>query len=262
MVNPSKGQAKKISAFRILAPFLGGLAILAFLGFEAWYRMKHTQSGMMGFIAEGLTRKPVVDFGVAYGLKLLLPFYMVAGLLLWLVTLAWGSLWRREWRHHWTFREAFGFSLAALGWSHLVLWWQVPSTLWVLPGLRALPFYLIFPLLTTLVLCYPIVWMRRQISGGGLRFISILGGWLLIWSIPPIAPQVLPRMLVVAKGGDDACQMLILGIDGLRSDTFLENTQGWQGLRYKTNCTFAVRSFQAAAMSCPEGRTCTPESMN
>ncbi len=237
MNDPNLDQAKTFSAFRILAPFLGGLAILAFLGFEAWYRLKHTQSGLMGFIAEGLTRKPVVDFGVSFALKLLLPFYLVSGLLLWVASLAWGSLWHRNWRHNWCFSEAFWFSLTALGWAHLVLWWQVPSTLWVLPGLRALPFWLLFPLLAGLVVYYPLRWLHRSYSGRGFSKWAVLAGWLLIWSLPSIAPQMLPRMLAVARGGEDSCQLLILGIDGLRSDIFLENTQAWQGLRYKNAYT-------------------------
>lgn len=234
------GKAGIINASRILAPFFGGLLFFVFLLFEAWYRFSHAQSGISGFISESFSRKPIMEFGRAYGLKIFLPFYLVSSLFLWLLSLGWGAIWRREWRHDWTFGEALGFSLAALGWAHLVLWWQVPSTLWVMPGFRALPFVILFPLMALIVLIYPVLWLNRRMgqgAAGAARRLAALGGWLLLWSLPVFAPQVLPRMLAVSRGGKDACKMLILGIDGLRSDTFLANTDEWQGVRYKNAYT-------------------------
>ena len=38
-------------------------------------------------------------------------------------------------------------------------------------------------------------------------------------------------------GGEQPCKVLILGIDGLRSDTFLAKADGYQGLRYQNAYT-------------------------
>ena len=47
-----------------------------------------------------------------------------------------------------------------------------------------------------------------------------------------LVPQWLPRLKEESRGGSQPCKILILGIDGLRSDTFLANADDYPGVRY------------------------------
>ncbi|WP_005031188.1 hypothetical protein [Holophaga foetida] len=128
---------------RWLAPLLGGFVFLLILMICLLVRTRTLEAGIAAWIAESMMVKPVKVFGAKFILTLLLPFYLVAGLLLWGLALGWITLFRRTFSKNWLFLEGLFFSLSAMLWVHLLLWWQVPSTLWLIPGLRALPFFIV-----------------------------------------------------------------------------------------------------------------------
>jgi len=217
----------RLLAFLCVGPlFVLGLGVLSYLHF------RFAKSGISGFLSDAFALKPVRTFGIQYGLKILLPLYLGAGMLAWITAFLPGSLLHRPWFRDWRGREALGFGFSALLWAHLVLWWQVPTTLWVLPGLRAVPFVLLFPLIALAALAYPLVWLRRLAAGRMAACAATLACWIVLWSSLALAPQWLPRLKPEARGGTQPCKVLILGIDGLRSDTFLASSEGYRGLRY------------------------------
>jgi hypothetical protein len=214
-----------------------GPLFLAFLLLEAWLRFKGMQGGISGFIAQSFTLGPIRKFGVGYFLRIILPAYAVGGIFTWLLALFPGVLARPTWLKDWRGREALGFGLSGLLWVHVLLWWQVPSALWVLPGLRALPFWALFPLLGLLSMAYPMVWLHHTQRAPFLRAASTLAAMLLAWSLLILAPAWIPRFRPAARPGNQECKVLMLGIDGLRSDTFLENAGDLKGLRYRNTYT-------------------------
>ncbi len=222
---------------RILVPALLGPLFLFILMMEAYFRFKLAKAGMAGWISEAFGYRPIRAFGIQYALRILIPLYFGAGIYAWAASLIPGLLARREWLKEWKARESLAFGLSALLWTHIVLWWQVPTALWVMPGIRVMPFWLIFPLLGSLALAYPLWWLSQKSQVGLMRRGATLACWLLLWSGLAWAPQVLPRPRPEARGGDQPCKVLLMGIDGLRSDTFLERSAGFKGVRYENAYT-------------------------
>lgn len=212
------------------APLAAGLLFLLWLVFELGLRLLLSEGGYISMIASAFETNAVRDFVVGFSLRVMVPFYLVMGLGLWGMTLAWGNLWQRGWSGAWRLREALLFTAGALLWAHLVLWWEVPSTLWVLPGLNALPFWLLLPLLALASMAYPLAWLWRQGRRRGLVFVLL--GWLGLWTIPAWLPGWLPRILTPAAGGEDRAEVLMVGLDALRADVGLENTTGFAGTAY------------------------------
>ena len=229
--------AVKVRPTRIIASIAIGPLFLAGLGLLTYLHFRFAKAGISGFLSDAFTLKPTRTFGLQYGLKLLLPLYLGAGALAWATAYLPGALLHRPWSRQWRGREALAFGFSALLWAHLVLWWQVPSTLWVLPGLRSIPFVALFPLLAALALAYPVVWLWRMPSGRVLPRLATLGCWIVLWSSLALAPQWLPRLKPVARGGTQPCKVLILGVDALRGDTFQEVSPGFEGLRYRNTYT-------------------------
>ncbi|BDU78693.1 hypothetical protein [Mesoterricola sediminis] len=222
---------------RLIAVLLIGPAFLVALVLMALLRFHLADAGINGFLAMSFTLKPIKAFGVQYGLRILLPVYVMAGLFSWILAYLPGLLTRPAWSRDWKGRQAFAMGASALLWAHLVLWWKVPTALWVLPGFRALPFWLLFPVLVALALAYPIGWLLRQAPATPGRRGLTLAGWLVLWTALPLLPGWLPRPAPAARPGDRKCQVLMVGLDGLRSDTFLESAGGLQGLRYRNAYT-------------------------
>jgi hypothetical protein len=194
-------------------------------------RFKTAEAGLAVLVGSGFMTGPVKAFALRFALTLMLPFYMLAGLFMWSLALALASAFVKGYSDVWKAREGFQLTLAALGWVHLYLWWEVPSTLWLIPGLRRLSFWLLLPLLLVVVLGYPVRWLRAKGLGWG-RGAALAAGWLLVWSLLPWAPQRLPRLLSPARGGSDPAKVLIIGLDGLREDVGQAATQGWVGTSY------------------------------
>jgi hypothetical protein len=226
---PAKHQVRPA---RLLAFLLAGPLFLLFLVFLAWLHLKVDRSGFVAFISDAFSLKPIRQFGSLYALTIVLPIYLGAGVLAWLCSMLPAALARPGLLRDWRAGESLGLSLSALLWAHMVLWWQVPTALWVLPGLRALPFYLGFPLLALVSLAYPAWWLGRARSRGPAARGVVLALWLALWTGMALGPQWLPRPKPVSRGGDQPCRVLMLGIDGLRSDTFLEHADGFTGVRF------------------------------
>lgn len=218
--------------FRILAPLLAGMVFLVLLAALSGLRLKLDGVGLLSFITDAMFAPPVQRMMRQFVLTLLLPSYVLASLVYWVLTWGWGVLWIPGWRRQWTAKEAFLLTISAMLFGHLVLWWRVPSTLWVFPGLRSIPFFLLFPLILALCLVYPTLMILRRGAEGVTRRGLLIGGWLTLWVIPVLLPLYLPRFHVQARGGVDACQVLFLGVDGLRADTMLPRTEGFTGQRY------------------------------
>lgn len=222
--------------FRWAAPLGSGLALALLLGVFLFVFFRRAEAGLSVLFEKGFTSRWVTMFGVRFVLTLVLPFYLVTALFQWGLTLVLGSAFRRGFSEDWRALEGFGLTLSALVWAHLVLWWQVPTTLWRLPGLRVLPFWLLFPLLVALTLAYPVRWLRRARLGWiGGPFLLVL--WMAAWTVLPLAPERLPRLLTAAKGGSDNAQVLIVGLDGLREDLGTEVTANWPGVSYENAWT-------------------------
>jgi len=227
----------KISPTRLLAFMLVGPLFLLILAGLAYLHFKMATSGISGFISGAFALKPIQQFGRSFGLTMLLPLYFGAGALAWVASIIPGALAQPGLLRDWRGGEAFGLGFSALLWVHLVLWWQVPTAFWVIPGLRAIPFVLLFPVVAALALAYPILWLTRRRQAAPARLGVVLASWLLLWTGLALAPQWLPRPEPADLGGNQPCRVLMLGIDGLRSDTFLANADGLAGLRYENAYT-------------------------
>ncbi|BDU74826.1 hypothetical protein [Mesoterricola silvestris] len=216
---------------RWAAPLAGGLLFVVVLFLLVGYRLKTAEAGIQTLMSAGVMVAPVKAFILRFSLTLLIPFYVIAGLALWGATLVAATLARRGYSRRWTPLDGFLFTLSALLWTHLLLWWQVPTTLWLIPGLKFLPFWLIFPLLAVLTLAFPVRWIRRE-GLGPVRGTLLAAAWLGLWSLVPLLPERLPRLLTPAKGGQDRTQVLIIGLDGLRQDVGVPATSAWTGTTY------------------------------
>ncbi len=227
----------RIRPTRILALCLVGPLFLLLLLILAYLHIRLAKAGIGGWIQESLGYKPIKTFGIQYALRILIPIYFAAGITAWLSTLFPGLLTRQNWIKEWKGREVSAFGFSALLWMHLVLWWQVPTTLWTLPGLRNVPFWLLLPLLASLALAYPLTWLIHQKTSGYLRRATTLACWIVLWSSLAYAPQWLPRVKPMSRGGEQPCKVLFLGVDGLRSDTFLARSGSFKGIRYENAYT-------------------------
>lgn len=217
---------------RWLMPLLAGAMVMGFLLVEIAVRMRTSEAGLINTVAESFSKAPTKAYAAGFGLGILLPFYAFMGLLLWGLSLAWGSVWRKDWSKDWKAWEGLGISLSALTWTHLVLWWEVPTTLWAMPGLRRLPYWLLFPLLLAMALAYPLAWCASRLDHRW-KTVPLLGGWLVLWSLVPQLPEWLPRWHSPVKGGSDKTQVLMIGLDGLRYDVGQEATQSWEGRTFE-----------------------------
>ena len=229
---------------RLLAPFLAGALVLALSLAALWaYYRGPAMVGLSGFVADGLHNGEALAFARRLLLREVLPLYLGAGILLWLLSLGWGALFNRAWGRAWGFGAAFGLTLAAFAWIHLVLWWRVPTALWVIPVFQHLPFLLDFPLLALLIAGPLLLWARRL---WGRRAWLVVPGWLVLWTLLAQAPLVLGRRIPVDPPGHHPVKVLLLGIDALRPDVAAaQGLAGWSGTRYPNAYTMvpATRLF-------------------
>ena len=229
--------------FRLLAPFLASLLVLGLSLLGAWLYFQTRSEGLSGFVQNGLKDPNALGFAKALLFREVVPLYLGAGILLWLLSLSFGMLIDHSMRKAWSFRMAFLLTLAAFAWIHVVLWWKVPTTLWVIPGLQHLPFYLGLPLLALLILLPLGRWAHHRC---GSRAWILVPGWLLIWTILADVPLQLGHRVQALPKGSRPVQALLLGVDGLRPDE--AETQGlsiWAGTRYPNAYTMvpATRLF-------------------
>ena len=132
---------------RWVAPLAAGLGFFLVLVLAITLHFKFAEAGLSTLVGQGFMVKPVKVFVARFILTILLPFYLMTALTLWCLALGLASVFVRGFSDAWTALEGFLITFSALGWAHLLLWWEVPSTLWLIPGLRRLPFWLVLPLL-------------------------------------------------------------------------------------------------------------------
>lgn len=231
------------SRFRLLAPLLAALLVLVLSILGAWIHFIGPSVGLTGFIRNGLDNPAAQSFAKSLLFREVFPLYLGAGLVYWILSLGWGAWFDRAWGRNWTFKAAFGLTLAAFLWVHLVLWWRVPSALWVIPGLGHLPFALGLGLLLLVAVGPLTAWAARIWKR---RAWFVVPGWLLLWTLLAQAPLLLGRRVTPHPRGDRPVQALLLGVDGLRPDEATSQGLGsWSGSRYPNAYTMipATRLF-------------------
>lgn len=221
---------------RWAAPLAAGLVFFLALVLALALRSYLSEAGNTLLFNQGFMVHNVRVFAIGFVLTLLLPFYLFVALVLWCLALPVASAFVRDFARTWTAREGFLITLSGLGWIHLCLWWSVPTSLWVLPVLCRLPFWLLLPMILAGTLAYPVRWIRSR-NLGRIRSAVLVGGWLLLWSLLPVAPQHLPRLLCPAKGGADHARILIIGLDALRPDVGEPATADWAGTTFSNAFT-------------------------
>lgn len=204
---------------RWLGPLLAGLLWIALTLLFGWlYVHVEMSGGFSPLIKSGLSTAPVRQFLWNILCFEIIPLYLSAMLLLWmLLPLALMILPTfRSWVQEWTLAEGFLGCIALMGALHLGLWWQVPSTLWVLTWLNRLPFWALFPVMAALMIgpfaC--LMWRRvglpKSITASAF---ALALGFAASYIPAAFKPQWKPR-----PTGHEA-RLVMLAIDGLRRDT-------------------------------------------
>lgn len=214
---------------------LGGvLLVLVVFLFMALLYLRSPLGGMSGFVQDGL-KSP---FARAFAWKLffteVLPLYLLCGVVLWCLTLLWAGLpWTlgRDWWARWTGWRAGGLTAVSLGWIHLILWWEVPTTLWLMPGLNRIPLGPLFAAFTLGLMAGAWAFIRN--AARPARVLATLAGWFLIWTAFAQAPQWLATVHPKAEPSTVPVKVLMVGLDGLRDDTAYEaGLPTFKGTRY------------------------------
>lgn len=209
---------------RWLAPLLAGGAWIGAMLMMTWLYLLHELSGgFSGLFKAGLTTPVVKTFLLKSLISEVLPVHLAIALLMWLALLlsimalspARTSL--QAWTKHWNSLEGFWGTFAMLGALHLGLWWQVPSTLWVLIGLNRLPFWALFPLLTVLLIG-PFAWICIKghgiFHGGATLMLACALGFGVSYLPLTLQPTWKP-----SNTGNQEARLLMVAVDGLRKDT-------------------------------------------
>lgn len=211
--------------------------MLILLGLAAWVYYKTAPPGIAEWMADSFKYKPIREFAIFYGLRIILPLYLLSGIIAWLMALGIGSLFDPSWFKRWQSKEAILLGFSALLFAHSLLWWEVPTTLWVIPGLRNLPFVITFLLLGMGSLAYPVYWLfKRKLAF--LRKVGIFACWLACWTTMAYFPRwVAPPRPKVRNGNGQGVKVLMVGLDGLRSDVHLEHAHRLAGIPYRNAVT-------------------------
>ena len=228
---PPKPSRLRLLAVLLVGPLALALLFLAFTLFYHWSR-----GGITGWLADALNVAPIRIFGRNYVLKILLPLYLGGGIAVWLLTLLPLLKLDRAWARGWRAQDCLVLGFAGMFWMHALLWWQVPTALWTIPGLRRIPFVILLPGLASLPIA--IAWVMTGRRGWSVpKRVAGVGLWLLLWPVPAWLPQLVPPPGVAPRGGDQPCQVLMVGLDGLRSDVFLDKAEDLKGIRYQNSYT-------------------------
>lgn len=175
------------------------------------------QGGIGILMAKSLKNPIVIVFAVKLAATEVLPVYITTGLVAWMLLYAWGLLGLDpDWRHGWRGGEGFLLVLGSLGWIHLGLWWQVPTALWVIPGLDRLPFWAAFPVLGLLCLL-PMLFVVRHRAKDLVRGVVTVTGWVGLSLALGQVPNWLPEPHFTPSSNHQA-GLVMLAIDGLRPD--------------------------------------------
>jgi hypothetical protein len=213
---------------RWLGPFLAGPALMTLLLLSALLYFKLGEANV--FVTRGADNPVMRAFAVKAILTEILPIYLGTGLILFvigMIPVRFGWLGRGQW-DHWTGWGGFWGATGFLLMLHALLWWEVPTTMWVLPGLSRLPLGLALILVFLAALA---AWFAgvRALRPAWWRFSTLA----LLWWALSLGYLAVPRAL--ARSGLDTppsghpAKVLMLSIDGVRQDTAFE--QGFDQLK-------------------------------
>lgn len=202
---------------RWLGPVLAGPLLMTLLLLSGLLYFKLGEANI--FLERGAANPVMRAFAIKAILSEMLPIYLGTGLLLFVlgmipVRLGWFGPGRWD---RWTGWSGFWATLGFLLMLHALLWWEVPTTLWVIPGISSLPLGL--ALLLAFAAAALAWWMAFRPLGPTLARGLSLG---LVWWALCVGYLTLPRHL--ARVGLDAppaghpAKVLMLSIDGLRED--------------------------------------------
>jgi hypothetical protein len=235
---PSAPPATKHLLLRWLGPVLGGAALLALL-LAFSFLFTFTGGVINHMLAKGFHVAVIQRFFLKALLTEMLPLYVgtaflqsLAGLLLVKSPLFRPGDWD-QWSLRHGFWVALGFGLA----THTWLWWEVPTTLMVLPGINLLPLGL--GLVTVVLLTGLCFWRGLAFSPTPpWRKVLTLG----LWAAGAWATLLVPKHL--AQAGLESgpvghpARVVMLSIDGLRQDTaFQEGLQDFRGFQIRNGYT-------------------------
>jgi hypothetical protein len=221
------------SVRRWTAPLVAGFLSLLGLSVLFWINVRGTDGGLGSLITAGLKS----SYGMAFALKLafaeILPIYLMGSLLACLTALLLGSLCLdRGLRSTWTWRQGFMLSLAGLVFMHWVYWWEVPTALWVIPGLARLPLLVALLLVLGSAIGLALAGFRKHGQGWGRRMIATLL-CLFAWGLMAEFPLWLAKARTRSTATGHPVKALWLGIDGLRGDfTGAPEFKAFHGVSY------------------------------
>ena len=220
------------------APLGAGLGFLLMLLALAWLHASLKSNVLSDIVSRNFSTPAVKTFTILLVLREVLPLFLLVALSVWTLALAWALLpftlgW--DWRRRWTWVDGLLLTWGLLSFLHLVLWWKVPSTLWLIPGLDSLPFWLDFMILLPLCLL-PLFQVARRTGLPLGRQALALVGWLTIAWASALLPLALGQHVPTRPSvKDHRPKMLILGVDGLRAD--IPNLKDIHGTRYENAYT-------------------------
>ncbi len=207
---------------RWLGPLLGGLALC--LGLLVMSFLFTLTGGVINHMLEKGFRMAVIQgFFLKAILTEILPLYLVTaflqalvGLLLTKSPLFQAGDWER-----WSLRHGFWISLGFGLATHAWLWWEVPTTLRVLPGLNLLPLGL--GLVIAALTAFFCLWRGMSFSRTrpGLKLLTI-GLWAACAWATLLVPRQLAKAGLASSPVGHPARVVMLSIDGLRQDTALQ----------------------------------------
>lgn len=222
------------SLTRWAGALLAPVAFLALLGLLAF---TFTKTGLVNhFVKDGLQNKAMVDFALTSFFREVLPLYVGTGMLLFILGILpsrLGWLGADGW-HQWSEWHAFWGGVSLLGLAHGLLWWEVPMTLGVLPGLNQLPMGLALGVVFLLAgaACWrALAWSRT----GWPRKVALFGFWIVL----AYGGIALPKGLAASglkdpvRGSGHPARVVMISQDGLRQDVaYSEGLENLPGFRF------------------------------
>ena len=201
-------------------PLSAGLSFLLLMLLLAAIYNHQSQDGLAKMLAEHFKTPTIKWFLATLLVREVIPLSLFISLILWSLGLAWALLPFNlgfAWREGWTWMDGFVTTWSLILGLHLVLWWQVPTALWLLPGLSRLPFWIDFLCIFTLTLG-PLFWvLGRSRRGWGPR-LRTLAGWMLLAWLGAGVPLWIGRQVVRSQQEQHSTRVLLLSVDGLRPD--------------------------------------------
>lgn len=176
------------------------------------------------FITEGLHDPATVRFTIRSFFAEILPLYLGVGFLLFALAMAALKalrIWTPK-KDAWSFRHAFWLTFGLLGLVHAFLWWEVPTTLWVMVGVNLLPLGIAPPLIFGAFAFAVLKGLAWSEAGALRKALALAACGILAWG-----SLWLPRRLEQAIWAQDRpvghpAKVLMISLDGLRQDTAME----------------------------------------